>query len=110
MIKHGESILLQNNSTPKRILVPLCGKTVDLTYLAKHSAVEEVLGVEGIAKAILEYIDENPQVEMSKSPVNAGAFEKYEGDSIVLLKGNFFHLSESHSGKFDMIWDRGKIR
>ena len=103
-----------NNSTApnkKRVLVPLCGKTVDLTYLAKHNSVEEVVGAEGITKAILEYIDENPDVGMSKNAIDIGAFEKYKGDNIVLLKGNFFHLSESYTGgKFDIIWDRGKIK
>ena len=117
LLKHGESILLENSNnnnstsnTKKRVLVPLCGKTVDLTYLAKHNSVEEVVGVEGITKAILEYINENPDVRISKDAMkDAGAFEKYNGDNIVLLKGNFFHLSESYAGgKFEIIWDRGK--
>jgi len=38
----------------RRIFVPLCGKTVDVAYLAKLDGVE-VVGVEGVAKALVSY-------------------------------------------------------
>lgn len=118
LLKYGETILSNHTSTSntpmnkKRVLVPLCGKTVDLAFLAKHNAVEEVVGVEGIEKAISEFIEDNPDLDISSDPTNIGAFDKYSGNSIVLLKGDFFHVCDDElytDGRFDMIWDRGAM-
>merc|ERR1711908_71127 len=42
-----------------RILVPLCGKTVDMPYLAEQPGTVEVVGVEGVPKALSEFREEH---------------------------------------------------
>lgn len=38
---------------PVDVFVPLCGKSLDMKYLAQHSGVAEVVGIDGISKAIV---------------------------------------------------------
>ena len=35
-----------------RILVPLCGKSVDMTYLANHQHIQNVVGIDGVKVAL----------------------------------------------------------
>ena len=120
LLKHGEPLLSSSSSNDKtdkkRVLVPLCGKTLDLEYLAKHDNVKEVVGVEGIEKAIVEFHNDHPYFNIQKQKEEVVDmegekeyfFDMYVGTNIRLLKGNFFHFNDSFSnGKFDMIWDRG---
>ena len=44
----------------RRVLVPLCGKSVDLPYLASKGAA--VVGVEGVARAVREFTTEQSQL------------------------------------------------
>ena len=106
-----------------RVLLPLCGKTVDMAYLVekgtnnnnKEKVDVEVVGVEGIRQAIEEFIEEQPQLKISKTDYDTetkkqGLFETYRGLNISLLKGDFFKLTEdATSGKFDAIFDRGSL-
>ena len=41
----------------KRVLVPLCGKTLDLLYFREHAA--QVTGVELVEKAVLQFFAEH---------------------------------------------------
>jgi len=118
LLKHGEQLLSSSssndNTDKKRVLVPLCGKTLDLEYLAKHDNVKEVVGVEGIEKAIIEFHNDHPYFNIQKQIDMEGEkesfFDMYVGTNVRLLKGNFFHFNDSFSnGKFDMIWDRASI-
>ena len=45
----GESF----SSTPVDVFVPLCGKSLDMKYLAQNSGVAEVVGIDGVSKAIV---------------------------------------------------------
>ena len=49
LINHGDAAFPPGTT----VLVPLCGKTVDLTSLAERG--RSVIGVEGAHKAIVEY-------------------------------------------------------
>lgn len=102
-----------------QILVPLCGKTVDMAFLAQETSVERVVGVEGIRQALLDFAEENPQLEIQPSSDPTTVFEQFQGKNITLLKGNFFdillHKDASSSSiprfasSFDVIWDRASI-
>eukprot|EP00934_Nitzschia_sp_Nitz4_P006099 Nitzschia sp. Nitz4//scaffold10_size219509//26303//28553//NITZ4_001400-RA/size219509-processed-gene-0.114-mRNA-1//-1//CDS//3329532836//6089//frame0 len=90
-----------------RVFVPLCGKTVDMAYLTQVAS--EVVGVEGIRVALEEFAEEQPQLNVKPTGVH-GAFERFEGDKISLLKGDFFVLDDtSTNGKFGAIYDRASI-
>ena len=50
----------------KTVLVPLCGKSLDLIHL--HSLGHNVIGVEWIEQACLEFFSEN-KIEYSVAPL-----------------------------------------
>ena len=50
---HSNSCDGSHSSTPVDVFVPLCGKSLDMKYLAQHSGVAEVVGIDGISKAIV---------------------------------------------------------
>jgi thiopurine S-methyltransferase len=80
-----------------------------MAFLSKHQGVSEVVGVDGIRKALEEFIDENPQLQIEESQ-GCDAFERFEGHGISLLKGDFFDLDDNATnGKFDGIFDRGSL-
>jgi len=118
LVKHGSELNIADlvgddscsgDTEPSRILFPLCGKTVDMAFLAEMKGVSEVVGVDGIRKALTEFIDENPHLEIKGSD-SKKAFERFEGKSISLLKGDFFDIDDDvTNGKFDGIFDRGSI-
>ena len=98
-----------------RVLFPLCGKTVDMAYLASSFACE-VVGVEGIRIALEEFLQENPDLkivdprEEKQSSIDDDGFERFTGQGITLLKGDFFELDSTKAGgTFDLIFDRGSM-
>ena len=53
------------------MLVPLCGKAIDMAFIADMG--HEVVGVEGVRQAIDEFAAENPQYRMALRPPPPGA-------------------------------------
>jgi thiopurine S-methyltransferase len=97
-------------SNTKRVLVPLCGKTTDMAYLANNPGVSEVVGVDGIQAALTEFMEEHKDLELQ--PVKDGTvqnFEKLTGKKISLLRGDFFELDSSKTGTYDVIFDRASM-
>lgn len=86
----------------KRILVPLCGKTLDLIWLERQG--NEVVGVELSEVAVEAFFDEN---EIAYSVVD-GALTAYVADdrAITIYCGDFFEFTE---GPFDGHYDRGAL-
>ena len=124
MLKHGGQIIpsFESDSTNEdtcqsednnfRIFVPLCGKTVDMAFLAKQKSVSQVVGVDGIRKALTAFAEENPSLEIKTefdNEVNE-VVERLPGKGIELLRGDLFDLNdEVTNGKFHMILDRASI-
>eukprot|EP00586_Coscinodiscus_wailesii_P000711 CAMPEP_0172484910 /NCGR_PEP_ID=MMETSP1066-20121228/12585_1 /TAXON_ID=671091 /ORGANISM="Coscinodiscus wailesii, Strain CCMP2513" /LENGTH=247 /DNA_ID=CAMNT_0013249739 /DNA_START=99 /DNA_END=839 /DNA_ORIENTATION=- len=98
-----------------RVLVPLCGKTVDMAYLAKHEDVDQVVGIDGIQKAINEFSAENPELGIQTHSGDVQTLGKnecstYKGSKITLIRADFFDVdSNIADGRFDLIWDRGSL-
>jgi thiopurine S-methyltransferase len=94
-----------------RIFVPLCGKTVDMQYMATKRKVAQVVGVDGVPKAIEEFAENYP--ELNVQPVGTsphGPFEQWKGESITLVQGDFFDVNEQVlGGACDAVWDRGSM-
>ncbi len=86
----------------KRVLVPLCGKTRDLIWLARQD--NEVVGVELSELAVRALFDEN---DIAYSTV-AGALTAYVATDhpITVYCGDYFDFSE---GPFDAYYDRGAL-
>ncbi len=86
----------------KRVLVPLCGKTVDLIWL-EHQG-NEVVGIELSEIAVKAFFDEN---KIAYSLIE-GALTGYvaKDRSITIYCGDFFEFTE---GPFDAYYDRGAL-
>ena len=116
LLKHGSKVIPSFEDTdascpnPIRILVPLCGKTVDMAFLASHKSVSEVLGVDGVRKALDSFAKIHSGLEITQVDDQGDDCERLAGKSIMLLKGDFFELDDNKTGgKFDAVWDRGSI-
>lgn len=93
--------------TGNRVFVPLCGKAVDMAYLVTKA--KEVIGVEAIQIALEDFSTEHPNLNIKMTDTKDG-YVRFEGDQIVLLKGDFFSLDEEKTGgKMDAIWDRASM-
>lgn len=95
-----------------RILVPLCGKSVDMIWLADQG--HTVVGVELIRKAIEIFLRDNKltyhEKSVSLSPEIQGTVFKANEKDITLFECSIFDFSaEVAGGRFDCIWDRGSM-
>ena len=71
----------------KPVFVPLCGKTLDMTYFAKRG--HKVIGVEFSEKAILEFFS---SLQLTPSVQSKGSFNIYEAENYQIYCGDLFHL------------------
>lgn len=77
------------------VLVPLCGKTVDLRWLAAQGCA--VTGVELSPLAVAALFPE------TTAPTVEGALHAWRDGQIEVLRGDFFDVER---GGFDAFWDR----
>lgn len=87
-----------------RVLVPLCGKSLDLKWLAGQGF--DVVGVELSEKAVEEFFSEH---QLSASVVQRGPFKVYRTDSIKILCGDFFALTATDAGECAGFYDRAAL-
>jgi len=91
-----------------RVFVPLCGKSVDMRYLAEKKGIREVIGLDGVQKALQEFQVENPSLQITKD-FEDDRFVQFRGNNITLLKGDYFDLNRESFPRVDAIWDRASI-
>ena len=117
-----------------RVFVPLCGKTVDMAYLAQQPTVQEVVGLDGIRAALEDFANDHPSLEIrstfeeprkkeegdasteeghvDKDDQNqtVDVFERWVGKKITLVKGDYFHFDEVVArGRFGAVFDRASL-
>jgi thiopurine S-methyltransferase len=85
----------------KNILVPLCGKTVDMMYLSQYA--NRVIGVEIVEEAILQFFAEN-NLKYEKPDA-----ETYISGNITILQKDFMALTKEDIGTIDWILDRASL-
>ena len=110
LIKHFGEFTRGRNKL--RILVPLCGKSLDMNWLADQG--HTVVGVELIGKAIEAFFHENKLTHHTKSiPLSSeiqGTVFKANEKDITLLECSIFDVTAEVVGsQFDCIWDRGSM-
>lgn len=103
------SLLLQffsqlNLKIGSRILVPLCGKSIDMLWLKQQGF--HVIGVELSFDACQQFFSEN---NISYHQEEVGSFKALMSDSITLLSGDFFMLDNAILGQFKAIYDRAAL-
>ncbi len=89
---------------PTRVFVPLCGKSLDLIWLASQG--HEVIGVELSEKAVLEFFDGNG---IPFQRTSMGALTRYQGNGITIFRGDFFELSAAQLGAIGAVYDRAAL-
>jgi len=96
------------------ILVPLCGKSIDLLWLLKQGY--QVTGVELSPLAIKEFFEEH-KIPFTKGTIGPYTSWQAVDKKLLLLEGNFFELSslsqkefkESHLQTLSAIYDRASL-
>lgn len=88
-----------------RVLVPLCGKSLDLGWLADGGL--RPVGVE-ISPLALEALFAERGVEAPRR-APAGALERWTGGGIEAFSGDFLELDPETAGPFDGFWDRAAL-
>lgn len=63
-------IWLGDSDNKNSVFVPLCGKSVDLAYLASHSKVSNVVGIDIVRDAAEQFSKEHPELAMVEFTVD----------------------------------------
>jgi thiopurine S-methyltransferase len=87
-----------------RVFVPLCGKTLDLVWLAQQGY--QVVGVELSPLAVQAFFTEN---NITPQRSQLGKLEYWQSENISLLCGDFFHLTPDILGRVDAVYDRASL-
>jgi thiopurine S-methyltransferase len=89
------------------VFVPLCGKSLDLLWLAEQG--HQVVGVEVSALACEAFFSEN-RIAVSE-PVTEGRFRVHRAKDrpITIYEGDFFELQSSQVGSIDALYDRASL-
>lgn len=99
---HAEAFL---GTAPRRVLVPLCGKTLDLDWLARQG--HEVVGVELSEVAVQQFHAEH---DRTPEVAEEGPYTTYRSEGLTVLVGDVFHLVDHlGEGAFDRVWDRASM-
>jgi thiopurine S-methyltransferase len=86
------------------IFVPLCGKSLDMVWLADQGF--KVVGVELSDLACKDFFKENNiPVEVTTTDV----FTVYKSEHITIYSGDYFKLSTEQIGKIDAVYDRAAL-
>ncbi|WP_175653662.1 thiopurine S-methyltransferase [Pseudomonas sp. Marseille-P9899] len=87
-----------------RVLVPLCGKSLDLVWLAGQGL--RVLGVELSQRAVEDFFAEQ---QLEPERFEHGAFTCYRSEGIELWCGDFFELNAADVADCVGLYDRAAL-
>jgi thiopurine S-methyltransferase len=95
LVEHASALQL---TTGSRVVVPLAGKSRDMTWLARQGA--QVTGIELSPVACEQFFRER-----AEQPTSAphGSFTRWEAGDVCMLQGDIFELNEP---PFDAFYDR----
>lgn len=93
LIKHLPPFALEGQT----ILVPFCGKSIDLLYFSRFAT--RVIGVEISEKAIIQFFDEN---HLAYRQIGS----RFVSGNITILCRDFFWLNREDIGAIDIVYDR----
>ncbi|WP_305785516.1 thiopurine S-methyltransferase [Symbioplanes lichenis] len=83
------------------VLVPLCGKSVDLLYFAAHA--RRVVGVELVPEAVEQFFTDNALTPVEDPPgvLTAG--------NLQIRRADLFQLTAGDVGPVDVVYDRASL-
>ncbi|POZ51638.1 thiopurine S-methyltransferase [Methylovulum psychrotolerans] len=87
-----------------RVFVPLCGKSLDMIWLAQQG--HEVIGVELSPIAVRAFFREN---HLKPTRRRVGQFTLWRQGRLSILCGDFFSLTLAELGQIDTVYDRAAL-
>lgn len=87
-----------------QVLVPLCGKSLDMIWLRDQGY--EVLGVELSPLAVEAFVKEN---NLEASVSNEEHFKRFQMEGITILEGDIFNLSVDDMESCAAVFDRASL-
>ena len=87
-----------------RVVVPLCGKTLDMNWMVEQG--HEVVGIELSPIAAEAVFEESgrPFTLQRRDGLNI-----YEGGDLTVICGDIFKVGRQHVGNADRVWDRAAL-
>lgn len=101
LLSYWPSLSVRPNS---KILVPLCGKSVDLLWFVQQGY--QVTGIELSETAVLQFFKEN---NLSFSEETSLGFKHYQADALSIWVGDIFTMDAKLLSSFDAIYDRAAL-
>lgn len=92
------------SNTGARVLVPLCGKSLDMAWLADQGF--SVLGVELSERAVEDFFSER---QLIADVTIQGAFKIYRSGALEIRCGDFFALSREDVANCQLLYDRAAL-
>jgi thiopurine S-methyltransferase len=89
---------------PRRVLVPLCGKTEDMAFLAAQG--HHVVGVEAVEDAVKAFFDEHGLTPIVSEHEHIRA---YSSDRVTIFAGDVFACTRELIGTVDALYDRAAL-
>ena len=86
------------------IFVPLCGKTLDMSWLAEQGA--QIIGVDLVEQAIHEFFAEKNEIPECST---VHRIPRFQNDNITLFQANIFNINTNVIGHVDAIFDRAAL-
>jgi thiopurine S-methyltransferase len=86
-----------------RVFVPLCGKSLDLVFLADRAT--DVIGVEFVEQAVQDFFDERGLTPT----VLHDPETQYQADNYTLFAADFFAMTPELLGPIDAVVDRASM-
>ncbi|WP_201529398.1 thiopurine S-methyltransferase [Psychrobacter frigidicola] len=100
-----------NLPAASRVFVPLCGKSIDMVWLASHGY--NVVGVELVESAVQEFFTEQGIKPTITEPTDNPAIKCYQGmlsgQTIALWVADIFALTADDIGHVDAVYDRAAL-
>jgi thiopurine S-methyltransferase len=88
-----------------RVYVPLCGKSIDMVWLAAHG--HHVVGSELSGLAVREFFDELPATAVDVSAI--GPFRRHRHEQFEILQGDALALTPELLGPVGAAYDRAAL-
>ncbi|XP_070556929.1 probable thiopurine S-methyltransferase isoform X2 [Ptychodera flava] len=107
LLKHFSKLV--DGRSDLNVFLPLCGKTLDLKWIADQG--HRAVGVEFSELACRSFFSEQ-KVEYTSTPmedVPNGMVHTSKDGKIKLFQCDFYLFTEEHAGKYDIIWDRASL-
>ncbi|KAG9479202.1 thiopurine S-methyltransferase [Eleutherodactylus coqui] len=100
---------MQDGRTQMNIFFPLCGKAVDMKWLADMG--HNIVGVEVCEMGLREFFTEQdiPYTEEVVAGIPGAKVFKSTSGNISLYCCSIYDITDSVIGKFDGVWDRGAM-